>query len=48
MDEKLNPSSLKKWWNVIKQIIEIIVAALAGAATAQAAEVTGLLSMLNF
>lgn len=43
---KLDPEKVSKWWKVIKTIIEIIIAALGGAATAAVAQSCGLLDAL--
>lgn len=32
MAETINPEKVRKIWNIVKQIVEIILAALAGAA----------------
>lgn len=46
METKINPDELNKWWRVIKTIVEIILAALGGAATAAVAQSCGLLDTL--
>lgn len=47
METKLDPEKLSKWWKVIKTIIEIVLAALGGAATAAVAQSCGLLDTLS-
>lgn len=42
-----NPDTIKKIWSVIKTIVEVIIAALAGAATAHTASAMGLLQLLG-
>lgn len=46
MKTELNPDAISKWWRVIKTIVEIILAALGGAATAAVAQSCGLLALL--
>lgn len=46
METKVNPEEISKWWKVLKTIIEIILAALGGAATATVAQSCGLLALL--
>lgn len=46
METNVNPTEIKKWWNVIKTIIEIILSALGGAAVAATAHSCGLLTLL--
>ena len=43
----MNPETIKKIWSVVKTIIEVIIAAFAGAATAHTASAMGLLQMFN-
>lgn len=47
MDSAINPDKVKKWWQVIKTIIEVILAALGGAAVAATAQSCGLLDTLS-
>lgn len=47
METKVNPDDVKKWWQVIKTIIEVILAALGGAATAAVAQSCGVLDVLS-
>lgn len=44
---KLNPDTVKKIWQVVKTIVEVIIAALAGAATGATAKAAGFLAMLQ-
>lgn len=46
METKINPENVSKWWKVIKTIIELIIAAITGAATATVAQSCGLLDTL--
>lgn len=46
MESKIDPEKVSKWWKVIKTIVEIILAALSGAATATVAQSCGLLDSL--
>lgn len=46
METKLDPEKVSKWWKVIKTIIELIIAAVTGAATATVAQSCGLLDTL--
>ena len=46
METKVDPKEISKWWKVIKTIVEIILAALGGAATAAVAQSCGLLDSL--
>ena len=47
MDTKLDPEKVTKWWKVVKTIIDLIIAAITGAATATVAQSCGLLSALG-
>lgn len=42
----MNPEKVKKVWDVIKTIVEVILAALGGIATASVANATGLTTYL--
>lgn len=44
---KIDPEKTKKIWSLIKTIIELIIAALTGAATAVTADAAGLLALLS-
>lgn len=46
METKINPEEVSKWWKVLKTIIELILAALSGAATVTVAQSCGLLAFL--
>lgn len=46
MESKLDPEKVSKWWKVIKTIVELIIAAITGAATATVAQSCGLLDTL--
>lgn len=46
METKVDPENVKKWWKVIKTIVELIIAALSGVATATVAQSCGLLDTL--
>lgn len=46
MESKLDPEKVSKWWKVIKTIVELIIAAITGAATATVAQSCGLLDAL--
>lgn len=43
---KIDPDKLSKIWKIVKQIIEIILAALGGLATGAAANAAGFTSLL--
>lgn len=42
----MDPDKVSKIWKVVKQIIDLVIAALAGAATASVAQSCGLLALL--
>lgn len=42
----MDTDKIKKIWQVVKTLIEVIIAALAGAATATTAKAAGLLDVL--
>lgn len=46
METKVDPEKVSKWWKVIKTIVELILAAITGAATATVAQSCGLLDTL--
>lgn len=46
METNLDPAKVSKWWKVIKTIVELIIAAITGAATATVAQSCGLLDTL--
>lgn len=46
METKIDPEKVSKWWKVVKTIVELIIAAITGAATATVAQSCGLLSTL--
>lgn len=43
----ISPDTVKKIWSVIKTIVEVILAALAGAVTATTANAAGFLALLS-
>lgn len=43
MNESVNPDKILRIWRVIKQIVEIVLAALAGSVTASVAQSCGLI-----
>lgn len=47
METNVNPDQVKKWWQVIKTIIEVIIAALTGAVTVTAAQSCGVITSLT-
>lgn len=44
---KLTPDQIRKIWNVVKQIIEIVLAALGGLAAGVSANAMGLSSLVS-
>ena len=43
----VDPDKIRKIWNVVKQVIEIIVAALGGLLAGHTAQAAGLLTLLD-
>lgn len=46
MADNFNPEKIRKIWNVVKQLIEIILAALAGAAVGSCSAAVRLFSQI--